>query len=185
MNNYYGILSNQNESFLQHYGVLGMKWGVRKAIKKNNSKKLRKEYKQAIKKLNEYKQKADIQQQMNAYKKQRNKAVSGALNAGLATGVGGAVLGASNKMVANKILTGLSKGAGIATLGSAAYKIGKTSYHASKAIAAKRRTKPKGHQKAVRKYERFNSELNKAFEGTPYEFADRNVHRRKFKRVKT
>lgn len=32
MNEYYGIASTPTEDFLAHYGVKGMKWGVRKAI---------------------------------------------------------------------------------------------------------------------------------------------------------
>lgn len=34
MNEYYGIASTPTDDFLAHYGIKGMKWGVRKAISK-------------------------------------------------------------------------------------------------------------------------------------------------------
>lgn len=39
MSIYYGVPSTPNDSFLAHYGVKGMKWGVRRAIEKGSIKK--------------------------------------------------------------------------------------------------------------------------------------------------
>lgn len=38
MNEYYGVPSTPNSSFLQHYGVKGMKWGIRKAVERAYSR---------------------------------------------------------------------------------------------------------------------------------------------------
>ena len=52
MNNvYYGVASTPTEDFLAHYGVKGMKWGVRKAIAKGNQKALDRHFRKAAKKL--------------------------------------------------------------------------------------------------------------------------------------
>ena len=48
---YYGAPSTPTSDFLAHYGVKGMKWGVRRAIQKGNDRALSRQYKKAQKKL--------------------------------------------------------------------------------------------------------------------------------------
>ena len=50
-NEYYGAPSTPNENFLAHYGIKGMKWGVRKAIDRGNDRALSRQYRKAEKKL--------------------------------------------------------------------------------------------------------------------------------------
>ena len=55
-NEYYGVASTPTEDFLAHYGVKGMKWGVRKAraqglMSKRGQKTLSRQYNKAAKKL--------------------------------------------------------------------------------------------------------------------------------------
>ena len=50
-NEYYGAASTPNEDFLAHYGVKGMKWGVRKAIESGSGRRLARQYSKAAKKL--------------------------------------------------------------------------------------------------------------------------------------
>ena len=50
-NEYYGAPSTPNDDFLAHYGIKGMKWGVRKARESGNSKKLSRAYAKAQKHL--------------------------------------------------------------------------------------------------------------------------------------
>ena len=50
-NNDYMYAIERNENYLAHYGIRGMKWGVRKAIASGNSARLSKQYAKAQKKL--------------------------------------------------------------------------------------------------------------------------------------
>lgn len=50
-NEYYGVSTTSSQDFLAHYGVKGMKWGVRKAIASGSDRALRRQYKKASKKL--------------------------------------------------------------------------------------------------------------------------------------
>lgn len=50
-NEYYGSASTPTEDFLAHYGVQGMKWGVRKAIARGNQKALDRHFRKAATKL--------------------------------------------------------------------------------------------------------------------------------------
>ena len=61
MPQYYGVA--RSSEYLAHYGVKGMKWGVRKAIERNDSKMLDRQYKKASKKLKKLSFKADVKAQ--------------------------------------------------------------------------------------------------------------------------
>lgn len=50
-NNDYMYAIERSDEYLAHYGIRGMKWGVRKAIKSGNSTRLSKQYNKAQKKL--------------------------------------------------------------------------------------------------------------------------------------
>lgn len=58
MNEYYGIPSIPTQDFLAHYGIPGMKWGVRKAIIKGDHKAFEKHFRKAAKKLAKLQDKA-------------------------------------------------------------------------------------------------------------------------------
>ena len=87
-NEYYGVASTPMDDFLAHYGVRGMKWGVRKALQNGNSKSLDRQYKKAAKKLAKLNAKADADTQsakaekMNKIAKRLGKI--GSAGAGLA-----------------------------------------------------------------------------------------------------
>ena len=61
MSEYYAVVRSGDH--LAHYGVKGMKWGVRKAIEKGNEKKLDRQYKKAQKKLEKLNKRADVNEQ--------------------------------------------------------------------------------------------------------------------------
>lgn len=61
MSEYYAV--QRSDDSLKHYGVRGMKWGVRKAIKSGNVKRLSKQYNKAAKKLAKLNAKTDIKTQ--------------------------------------------------------------------------------------------------------------------------
>lgn len=92
-NEYYGAPSTPNENFLAHYGVKGMKWGVRKAIASGSTRKLDRQYRKAAKKL------AKLEKRAANGKKYAKRAV--ALGAGAAAAGGLAAAGTSG--VANAI----------------------------------------------------------------------------------
>ena len=58
MSEYYAVV-RFGDNHLAHYGVKGMKWGVRKAIERGDDKALGRQYKKAMKKLNKLNKKAD------------------------------------------------------------------------------------------------------------------------------
>ena len=84
-NEYYGAATTPTEDFLAHYGVKGMKWGVRKAIQSGNDRKLSRQYAKAEKKL------AKLERRAASGKKYAKRAA--ALGAGAALAGGAAAIG--------------------------------------------------------------------------------------------
>ena len=92
MAHYYAI--ERSPEYLAHYGVKGMRWGVRKAIESNNARALDRHYKKAMKKLSKYEKLANASEQ-NKIAKDYDKAASGARTAGrIGLGIAAAGLGA-------------------------------------------------------------------------------------------
>ena len=89
-NEYYGVASTPMDDYLAHYGVRGMKWGVRKAIQSGNMKRLGRQYRKAEKKL------AKLEKQASSgakYAKRAAKLGAGAAIAGAAAGLGTGKIG--------------------------------------------------------------------------------------------
>ena len=84
-NEYYGSASTPTEDFLAHYGVKGMKWGVRKAVSSGNDKALGRQYRKASKKL------AKLEKRATSGKKYAKRAA--ALGVGAAAAGGLAAVG--------------------------------------------------------------------------------------------
>lgn len=60
MPRYYGVIRNYKpESYLAHYGVMGMKWGVRKARERGDDAALSRQYKKAQAKLKKLEKKSN------------------------------------------------------------------------------------------------------------------------------
>ena len=105
-NEYYGAPSTPNENFLAHYGIKGMKWGVRKAIEKGSAKKLNKQYNKAYKKLEKLNAKANIGvQNARAKKFAKNAAKSaGVALSGAGLHIGGMKFRDANRKTAVNLI---------------------------------------------------------------------------------
>lgn len=79
MSNYYAV--DRNSEYLSHYGIKGMKWGVRKAIESGNTKAYMRHYNKALKKL------AKLEKQANSGAKYARRAAALGTAAGLTGGI--------------------------------------------------------------------------------------------------
>ena len=100
-NEYYGAPTRPNDDFLAHYGIKGMKWGVRKAVSSGSDRRLGRQYAKASRKLAKLERRA-----ANGKKYAKRAALMGA---GAAAAGGLAALGTSG------VSTALSKG-GVAAM---------------------------------------------------------------------
>lgn len=98
-NEYYGAVSTPTTDFLAHYGVRGMKWGVRKAIQRGDRKAVSRQFRKAMRKLERLNEKANLQKQKEVAAKHNKRAR-------IAAGVGAAGIGtiAGNNYAARKVL---------------------------------------------------------------------------------
>ena len=84
MAEYYAV--ERSSEYLMHYGVKGMRWGVRKAIERGNDRRLSRHFKRANKKLAKLNDLADISKQKKL-SEDYNKAAKTSASIGL-TGLG-------------------------------------------------------------------------------------------------
>lgn len=133
-NEYFGAATTPMDNYLAHYGVRGMKWGVRKAIASGNKARLGRQYAKAQKKL------AKLEKQAANSKKYARRAAAlgvGAAAAGglAAAGTGGVARGIARvggaSMKAKKAI-----GVGMVRAGQLASKIPGASKAAGKVIGA-------------------------------------------------
>lgn len=150
---YYGI--QRSSEYLAHYGVKGMKWGVRKALEKGDKFRLKYHHDRAIGKLRRLQEKANIAEQ----KLERRGGID-------AASLGAAIAGASvlNKKITpqknhfNDLLTIYGVG-GTALTGAGIYN----------AMSAHHRMGTKGHAKAIKKVNDWQDAMHEAFKDTKYE----------------
>ena len=103
MDNYYGV--TRSEEYLAHYGIKGMKWGVRKAIESGSARRLNRQFQKAQKKL------AKLEKRAASGKKYAARAAG----LGAAAGLAGATAIAGPARVTEAALKGagkLTKGVG-------------------------------------------------------------------------
>lgn len=171
---YYGV--ERSGEYLAHYGVKGMRWGVRKAIDAKDTKALERHYDKAVRKL------AKLQKRANLLVQKRDKKENLEL-AGLSAGLAGssAALGALNKHFRNQgmgesyiaghfglipiLPTKTSTLSNIGVVAGTAMGIGE----GIGAAANHHRLGIKGHKKAVDNVNTWQKEMATAFKGTKYE----------------
>ena len=167
MKHYYGVV--RSSDYLEHYGVKGMKWGVRKAARLmtlddkasrlKGQKILDRHWKKANKKLIKLNNKANWEKQI----KRRNNADKIAKYGFVGGAAGGiSALSSFRNKLGNYAIPAIA-GAGLAggVLGS--------SIPAAVSSKATKYLGSKGHSEALRKSHEWSKEMNRAFRGTKYQ----------------
>lgn len=187
-----------NEDYLEHFGIKGQKWGVRRFENEDGSlteagkeryslrdrSTDRRAYKRASKKLEKLAEKADIKTQRRIAERQSEKARKNLAKGAIAGGAAAlAVTGMRNKWAntsevdkfmtrsddAASMLNGFGNMAVAGLAGLGVFHVGKAAYHGIRASAAKKRASGLGHDEAVAKYKKQVDSMLERFSGTPYE----------------
>ncbi len=164
LDEYYGS-PIANSDFLMHYGVRGMKWGVRKAIERGDSVRLSKAYHKAERKLAKLSLNANQDLQKKKWQNAKKSMLAGS-GASAAISAGLTAAANSHLPLKERLLT-----AGAAGLAGAAGGLLLNSENAS----SRRYASDRGHQKAVEKRDEFAREMKNAFKGTKY--GSKNVNK--------
>lgn len=159
MNEYYGVASTPMEDYLAHYGVKGMRWGVRKAIEKGNTRRLGRHYARAARKLESLTARTDRDfvskvKRQNARQAVPNMIVSGLGSGALTYAINPHVSTKQRAIISAAVGGGAALGSGIGSL------VDNARYN--------RMLSNKGHRKNARKRNEFEREMRKAFRGTQY-----------------
>lgn len=150
MSEYYGV--QRSDEYLAHYGIKGMKWGVRKAIESGNDRRLGRHYQTAMLKLHELDRKANRETQKNVYKNAKRNMLVG----GLGSAIGSAGLTAA--MGGGPLYSAIAGGIG----GLAGLTMN------ANGLSARRNISDKGHARAVAKRDAWKREMNSAFKKTRF-----------------
>lgn len=153
---YYGDMPYSEE--LYHYGVKGMKWGVRKAIESGNRDRLARQAGKAAEKLRRLQLKANLINQSGEYRQLKDAAKVGLALAGTGAGLGAIAYGTGRLNYDTAGPIGAITGAGLGTAASAGVQ----------ALARRHRMSSKGHAKAVKDVRDWQRSMNEAFKGTRY-----------------
>lgn len=157
MSEYYAV--QRSTDHLAHYGVKGMKWGVRKAIEKGNSKALARHHKKAENKLSRLIRKADVIANLENRKNAPALAGAGLFPTATSVAIPAIAKNSGHKLgIDDKAMLGFNALAGAGMIGIAAHDL----------ITGSRRTKSKGHAAAVKKVNDWENEMKTTFAGTKY-----------------
>lgn len=177
INEYYGV-STPTDDFLAHYGVKGMKWGIRRALRSGNPEKLKKQYMKATKKLAKLSLKANNAVNEEKYHKWRSQAGKSAVGAGVGAAVGSTLgtyaglrrlgLGPSDILETLKV-PGVRHALGKQTaLYGAAGALGGYLGKRLRAHVYKRRQNPEVRKQLLYERDAWRREMENAFKGTKY-----------------
>ena len=156
MAQYYAV--ERSSEYLAHYGVRGMKWGIRRAIQRGDSAALSRQYQKAAKKLSKLSLNANRGVQQRSYKAAKSRMVRGAAESGAASAALTAALNSRHGLKSAAISGGIAGLAG-ATAGALLN---------SKGIGSRRYISDRGHARAIEKRNKWRKDMESAFKGTSY-----------------
>ena len=149
MAEYYGV--QRASDYLAHYGVRGMKWGVRKALERGDRAALSRQYKKATLKLAKLSLNANRDYQRKRFTNAKRNMLAGALGSAGMSAVGTAAI---NNRIGRE--TGIA--AGIGALGGALAN--------SRGIMSGRHISDRGHARAIAKRNEWRKEMEDTFSKT-------------------
>lgn len=161
MPEYYAI--ERSSEYLKHYGIRGMKWGIRRAIrvaangdKEKASKMMKKAYNKAALKLAKLSINANRGVMEQRYKKAKSRMINGAISsAGMSAGLTAGLNSARGVSLGNTVKSAAIAG-GAGALGGALIN--------SNGILSKRYISDKGHAKAISKRDSWRKSMESSFE---------------------
>lgn len=156
MAQYYAV--ERSSEYLAHYGVRGMRWGIRRAIKSGNREALRKQYLKATTKLGKLSLNANRGVQERNFKAARARVISGATASGA---LSGGLTAITNSHLPIKKRLALSGAAAVAGASAGAILN-------SKGLSSGFRISDRGHARAIEKRNKWRRDMESAFKGTPY-----------------
>ena len=158
MSEYYGV-STPTSDFLAHYGIKGMKWGVRKAIESGNRARLDRHYARASKKLQTLMARSDKELISQAKKKNISQTIGntaiGGLGSGAMTYAINNHLPAAERLKWSAIVGGAAAGANALAGGINQARLARWGSNS-------------GNAKMVAKRKAWEKEMRSTFKGTPY-----------------
>ena len=158
MSEYYAV--ERSPEYLMHYGIRGMRWGVRRAIKRGDQAALRKHYMKAAKKLGVLSLNANRGVQERNYKIAKARMIRGAAESGgMSAGLTAALNVSRGHSIKNAAIYGGIAGLTGATAGALLN---------SKGIMSKRWISDKGHNRAIEKRNQWRRDMESTFKGTSY-----------------
>ena len=159
MNEYYGVASTPTEDFLAHYGIRGMKWGVRKSIADGNGRRLNRHYNAAVRRLQKLTARSDKELVNQAKKQNARNTIANTLAGGAGSGLMTYAINSHLPTPTRLKVAGIVGGAmaGVNAL-SGGIQQGMLSRWGSK----------KGNAKQVAKRNEWEREMRNAFKGTKY-----------------
>ena len=178
MSEYYGV--SPSSDFFAHYGVKGMKWGIRRALRSSDPSKLSKQYQKAVKNLVKMSIKANNTVNETKYQKWRQQARKNAVFEALGGGLGGGIgamhgvanAGAKYGLTLAETLSAAPQlkvmGAQFAGAGALAGGIGGYTGARLRAHIYKRRQNPEVRNKLIAKRDLWKKDMEDAFNGTRY-----------------
>lgn len=158
MSEYYAVVRSADH--LAHYGVKGMKWGVRKAIMSGNRNALSRQYNKAARKLEKLTARTDKELITKEKRQAARQAPASALLGGLGSAL--ATFGVNSHLPMNKRAAFAGAvGGGMALANGLASGIQNLTY--------RRMLSNKGHAKNTAKRKEFENAMRESFKGTEYQ----------------